>query len=264
MLSIHRAREGFPSSGYELVDAWTLRDVGTHMTSSVWCAPAFAGGRRSELHFLGAMWCVLDFDEGATKREMADKFRDYAFVLGPSKSDGIAKTTKSGQTKPACDRFRLVLRFSRPIFDMDVFKYNMKLLVTDCGADLAAIDAARVWQPCLRVDELQPFGKFVDVVGEIPLEETTAFLQLQINDYTVQLKKRGMLPKRVKDFLKGNVALGARNVELYFAACILMQVKGWKVSDVRKMAHDMDNLADMDNIETTIRSAARRVGAAYF
>lgn len=263
MLSIHADRTGYASFGFSSIECYDPAALGEHMTRGIWCAPIFAGGRRGEIYFLAAEWCALDVDEGATKQEVLDVFRGHELVLGPTKSDGIPKTTKSGLVKPACDRFRICLRFAQPIYSFDVFKYNMKLLSQKIGGDLSAIDAARVWQPCKSIEVVER-GAGVDVVTEIPVEESQAFQDAKIEEYIANLKKGRVLPKRVKNFMDGKISLGERNVELYFAACVLMQVKGWKVNDVRKMAHSMPVLKDMDNIETTIRSAARRVGAAYF
>lgn len=263
MLSTHRAVAGFPHADWQYVDAWTLDDVSPLVTAGVWSHCVWAGGKRTEDHFAASMWCVLDFDEGVTKREAAALFCDYAFLLGPTRNDGVEKETKSGIRKAACDRFRVVLKFSTPIYRADLFRYNMKRTAQHFGSDTAATDAARVWQPCSVVETVQLEGKCIDVATDIPLEETEEYQAKKLADYTAELVRTKRMPKRVKEFMRGKIQLGERNNEAFYACAMLFQF-GWKVDAVRKLLHGMPILEGMDNLETTIRSAARRVGAAYF
>jgi len=138
MLSVHSVESGFPSSGFETVEC-DLTTSCNYIASNVWSPIVWAGSSRSEDNYACASFCVLDYDEERTIEEVKKQLRHmgYAYVLGPTKSHGIAKSGK-----PACDRFRVLIPFSSTIWDADTFRWNMKRAIGEFGSDPMAYDCA--------------------------------------------------------------------------------------------------------------------------
>ncbi len=264
MISIHtQMASGYPVTGFVAQEAYGLPDLAEALTTKVYGAVVWAGNSRAERHFMCAYWCVLDFDEGVTKKEAHALFAPYRYMLGGTKSDGQAKTTLSGRTKEACDRFRVILPFECPIWDLDIYRYNMRRAIKRFGSDAQPYDGGRVWQPCRSIEYAAPHGLCLDVETAIPIEETTAYLKEQAQKNADAMVKFGKWPRRVLEFLDGNIHPAMRNSELFYVACTLFNF-GLTVERVRQMVDDIPQMADHDKTESTIKSAARRCGAAYF
>jgi hypothetical protein len=265
VFSVHQTiAAGYPVPGYDHQEVGTVEEVARCITGNVYGAAIWAGGSRREWGFCAARWCVLDFDEGVTKDEARQALDGLAYVLAPSKSDGIEKTTPAGKVKPAQDRFRVLIPFSAPIWNLDVFRYNMKLAIKRFGSDPLPYDGGRVWQPSPRVETIRS-GKSLDVVMTVPLEETQEHKQLQMQRYGESLAKAGAgaLPRRVWRFLDGEITPSQRNVELFKVACLLFSL-GWTVEKVKNLVLSIPEMADHDKIDSTLKSAAKRTGAAFF
>lgn len=262
MISTHPDKSGYPVAGWEGFECYDLRQLCNFVTG-LWSPMIWCGNKRHETVFSCAYWCALDYDEGLTKAEAREVFKGYRYLLGPTKSDGIEKFSDSGRSKPACDRYRVVLPFARPIFDIEVFRYNMKLAANTFKTDVQAVDAARVWQPCASVETIVLEGVALDVVTEVPVEETQAFKSKNISNFLERKRKGSKLPPRTFNFLAGNIRPGEINKELYVACCTLFTY-GWTVAKVRESISKIPAIQAHDKIESTIKSAARKTGADYY
>lgn len=98
--------------------------------------------RKLENYLGGNNMIVLDFDDGKTTVEMAKKrFEPYVNIISTTKSH-----KKQKDTKPACDRFRVVL----PVMTSIVITYKEFQTLMDCitkhfGSDNQAKDASRAF-----------------------------------------------------------------------------------------------------------------------
>lgn len=264
MLSMHPSiAAGYPNAGFLGFECFDLRKLCDYVTRNVYSPCIWAGGSRNEWKFRAAYWCALDFDDTLTKLEAVEALRGYKYVLAPSRNDGKDKYTSTGKLKPARDRFRVLMPFKHIVYDKDVFSYNMRLAIKRFDSDPLPYDAGRIWQPSSTIEILQEEGECLDVKIEVPIEETQSFRQQQIADYATSRAKGHAWPKRVLRFIDGSVTEGERNSELFFTACFLFQA-GWTVEAVRKLVADIPEMHGHDKTESTLKSAAKRTGAAFF
>jgi hypothetical protein len=266
VFSVHRTvRAGYPIADFDHHEIETFEQLSGAVTQTVYGAAIWAGGTRRESCFVVAHWCILDFDEGVTKLEAARKLEGFRFLLAPTKSDGKDKVSPSGRFKPAQDRFRVALRWKEPIWNTDVFRFNMRHRIAQFGSDALPYDGGRVWQPSPCVEIVSSAGEDLDVIHTIPVEETAEFQRQKQQQYTASLvaEGSGRLPRHVLRLINGEVIPSLRNDALFKAACTLFQF-GWTVEKVRRLVYSVPELADHDKIDSTLKSAAKRTGAAYF
>lgn len=259
MLSVHKAvTSGHPSGDFVWHHIFDPSGLAEHITRSVYSPIIWAGGRRGARYFRCAFWCALDFDEGPTKEDVRRKLAGTPYILAPTKSDGKVKGEK-----PACDRFRVLIPFKQPIWDQEVFEWNMRQQIERFGSDRVAYDAGRVWQPSSHVESISLEGEALDVSLTVPVEQTQEHKREQ---RSAAAKKRGQAmvwPDSVKRFVRGKLEPAERNDMLFRASCFFFE-NGWTVEKVRELVHGIPEMDTHDKIESTIKSAAKRTGASYF
>ncbi len=259
LISTHRKKEGHHVGGYQIEnhDQLSLADT---ICKSVWSHCLWAGGYREEFSFVGSYYAVFDFDEGVTKDEAKEIFEGYEYILGPTKSDGMRKWTPKRGDVPACDRFRVVVPWAAPIWDTDIFRYNMKLVVTELGADVQAVDAARCWQPCKSIYAVGE-GKGLDVVTALPLEETDEYKLQKRKDSMQYYKEVKTFPPYVLHFVSGShVVKGDVNAKLFKACCFLFDY-GFTYAEVLDVLEKTPGMEMHTHFYSTVKSAANKVGA---
>jgi hypothetical protein len=132
------------SNGYAYGTGWKASDSDTSMhfsaviTEFVWSPCLWRGGVRKKENFLGAYFCVLDFDGETTLEQAHDIFLPYVCLIGATKSH-----------TPDKHRFRVILVFERPITDVKKYEYNMHKYTEKFKSDPKAVDAARMFFPCV-------------------------------------------------------------------------------------------------------------------
>lgn len=263
MISVSTVSSGFPSSGFQMLDTlgvacpedkFGLDTISSVITLQVWSHCLYAGNYRLEKFFSGSFYCVLDFDENVTKQEALDKLAGYALILGPTKSDGIAKSGK-----PACDRFRVVLPWESPIDQLDVYKYNARLINQRFSSDEQTFDGARLWQPCKNIETKILSGKPMEVIWDIPASETQAHKNKAMSNAQGFLRESKTLSKSTMDFLSGRSVQGTLNKSLFTTVCELGSF-GMDLDDIRILLNKVGDVSKWDKFESTLRSAAKRVG----
>jgi len=263
MISVSTVNSGYPSSGFQLLDTlqvafdedmYGLDALSLAITLNVWSHCLYAGNYRLEKFFAGSFYCVLDFDENVTKREALEKLAGYALILGPTKSDGVAKSGK-----PACDRFRVVLPWEAPIDRLDVYKFNARLINQRFGGDEQTFDGGRIWQPCKNIETKILSGKPMEVIWDIPKSETQAHKNKALSNAQGFLKESKTLSKSTMDFLSGRSVSGTLNKSLFTTVCELGSF-GMDLEDIRILLGKVGDVSKWDKFESTLRSAAKRVG----
>lgn len=123
-------------------------------SNRLWSPIIWNDGHNKRTNFLGAYYLCLDLDDGcigldAIRIELAE--RGWG---------GLLYTTMSHQKEknglPPCDRFRVVVRFSEPIFDLAVYEYNTKKWINHFSADRACGSGAAVFRPAMDGVEIIP------------------------------------------------------------------------------------------------------------
>ena len=164
------------STGRESLDSIDPHTVATLIRTFAWSPIVWAGGVRRAAEFKCALWCALDFDSGTySLSECLDEVTQAGLthVLGTTKSHGLAK-----DGAPACDRFRLLLKFDHVITDRSEYERAMRAaMAVFPGSDKSCKDAARFFFPCTEIvsaDEGHAFWPVEDVAVTPPREVAAA------------------------------------------------------------------------------------------
>ena len=223
MLSWHPLKNGAPTQyakGFkflgspELDDEYSFDYISKALTKYVWSPIKFDGGIRLEKHFLGTIFCALDFDSPATTLEWAlETFKEHTHIIGTTKSH---QKEKNGIT---CDRFRVVLMFEDLVTDLPLYKYNMEKMILKHKADRACKDGARFFYPCKEIVSIQN-GVLVKVEP------------LPVVDKVAQPQKTSKY-----SFLGKPASEGKRNRTTFAAACEMIR-------------RGLDPLREMDTLRT--------------
>lgn len=192
------------AKGFEVALTRDLAVISEIMMRYVWSPCVWKQGDRRETNFVAADYCVLDFDDPDTPLEQAVKnvFCDMAHVIG---------TTKSHQKEKhgvVCDRYRVLIPFTRMITQLGEYKATMRQVVTQYGSDQACKDGARYLFPCTRIVSIQPEGERQEITAAETVVQPTAY-----HHYGQRV------PSWIMDLLKHGVKAGeSRNEACYRVA----------------------------------------------
>lgn len=118
-----------------------LKAVAAIIEQRNWCPALFKDNYRKKENFNEAHYIGLDVDEGCTierAKQLLDSY-GYRYIIQPSKSHGVAKGTK-----PACDRFRIILELSAPITTENEWLSTIQFLFLSFPfVDIACFDPSR-------------------------------------------------------------------------------------------------------------------------
>lgn len=122
--------------------------IGRCMSRFVWSPIVWRDGKRKGDNFLGALYCVLDFDDGfmSLAEAINEVFADYKHIIGTTRSHQCS--TKDGKPIKKCDRFRVLLEFEKPIFDLHTYSNNMQDMIERYDTDDSCKDGARFFYSC--------------------------------------------------------------------------------------------------------------------
>jgi hypothetical protein len=259
LLSVHPKSSGHPPDNFHQTNADPdmLAEI---LTTRVWSHVLWAGGYREEFSYVYTEYAVFDFDEGVTKEQAVELFHPYRFVLGPTKSDGKTKWTPSHGRVPACHRFRVLVPWETPIWQADVYRYNMQKAAAEFGADPQAVDAARCWQPCKSIHTVREQGDTLPVVTSLPLEHTDSHKQSEAEASMAYYKRTKTFPAYVMDILNGKTKRGDTNARLFKTCCFLLNF-GFTYPEVLETLEGVPGLSGHSHFHSTLKSAARKVGA---
>jgi hypothetical protein len=138
------------TTGREQLNTFDPHIVAKLICEFAWSPIVWVGGRRKADSFGAALWCALDFDDGTyTLAQAMDDVTQAGLthVIGTTKSHG-----KEKDSAPACDRFRMLLRFDRVVDSRALYERVMRAAMDDfAGSDKSCKDAARFFFPCVDI-----------------------------------------------------------------------------------------------------------------
>lgn len=191
-------------------DMAELGKVITDPFMHAWSPSVFTTQYRSLANFISMELIALDVDEGLSLDEACKVFKDYQHVIGTSRSHQKEKAMPSGKTKPACDRYRIVLRLSKPITDQDTYYATYQSLRTRFPfIDPVCNNADRMFYPCLEVVQGDNKGAVVDPVAPPPKVEK---VKRELSD-----EQKGKLARHTLEFITLGVSTD-RHKALFKAA----------------------------------------------
>jgi hypothetical protein len=185
--------------------------IASAVSRYAWSPIVWENGRRLAANFKSAAWCVLDYDDGLTTVAQAVRmFADCAHVIGTTKSHQVAKGDR-----PACDRFRVLLKFERPITDLAAFKASMSYYVSRFRSDDQCVDGARFYWPCQNIISFSSEGERLEIIQPVATPKKTF-------DFSAYREIKAV-PRIFHDVLLNGAPVGKRN-----SACFLLGLNLWQ------------------------------------
>ena len=130
----------------------TLEKIAEYHCSTPWSPIKWTNNYRNKKNFESCDLLVLDVDDGLTIEAAKKLFSPYKIVISTTKSHQIEKTTGTGVTKAACDRFRILIPLSREITSREEYETFMRGIVAKYSfVDQSTWDAARFFYPSVEV-----------------------------------------------------------------------------------------------------------------
>jgi hypothetical protein len=243
--------------GFECVATDDLPRLERCITKFVWSPIRFKDGVRRQANFEAANWCALDFETPDLTLEAAQAlFIDRTHLIGTTRNHRKAKGDL-----PPLDRFRVVMRWERPITDLRLYRWNMRRMTDRYPCDVACRDGARFFFPCRQVTQMEVEGLLEEVDTHIP-----AWFDAELHpEFQAAAADAGLLPSWVTWALRVVIPVGQRNPTIYRMAkdlskygldeeAIVAIVVGGKTYGGQEKV-DKTVLAE---IRKTVRSAANR------
>lgn len=191
----------------------------------MWSPIIWERGIRAQRYFKAALWCVLDFDDGQLSLDQALRlWCDSTHIIGTTKNHRLPKNGIS------CDRFRVAVRFERPITDLRVYRYTMTEIMQKHPCDTSCKDGARYFFPCSEIISVgDEEGYKEDVRSDVP-----EYFERVNKDKYREMAKAGMIPQRVKNHLRDPPKKGKRNTTVYGIGKDLAMV-GWDLERTKAL-----------------------------
>jgi hypothetical protein len=109
-------------------------------------------GYRGNENFLYADFLALDFDDpGITMAEMAQEYRDHAFIIAPTQSNMILKMNARLKRDIICERFRFVAPLERRIVCPDEYRATVEYYQKKHSTDDSTTDPGRYFKPSISI-----------------------------------------------------------------------------------------------------------------
>ena len=184
----------------------------------------------------------LDFDGGCTIEEVKAILakNNLAGIIGTTRNHQKVKVTKSGKKKPACDRFRVILKFDRPLrSDDELKKLWPKISRIFPMIDESCKDAARFFYPCKEIVAVTQGIDFPTQPDPIHAEDHPV-VGVSVNKghpavtATKTPSQRGLLAQATMRF----ITFGADDGEwhrAFFKAGIDLKEQGYSIDEARNM-----------------------------
>ena len=260
-ISVHPALGTLPAHQYR--DTFAPQEItNTAITSYAWSPIVWRGGVRRQENFLFANYAVLDVDAGMPIAHAIDKvFRDVCHIIGTTRSHGKEKNGV------VCDRYRVIVPFVRPIYDLATYRHNMQLIVDEYDVDRACKDGGRFFYPCVEIVSEQKYGFCFDIERP-PVSHGALKSPIDIEEkrYELESKRQSARTKKtpywIRDLIQNGKLPGwasGRNHAMHRAAGHFA-LRGWHEGEIfatlAKSPIDRTCFTDAE-LAQAIRSALR-------
>lgn len=232
------------------------------LTSATW-SPVVWTSKRMKANFKSCSYLALDFDDGFTIKEAESWLakHEYSGIIGTSKSHQIDKYTPTGKLKPACDRFRLVVPFSRTIYDLDEYEMNMEKIMEALPCDPSCKDGARFFYPCKKIVHQVQGGKY-EVMSEVEVEQEKkkrkAHLELVVSNNIVR-KELGVMPAWIHEIIKYGVDESDSRHQYAYRIGATLQSLGYAEQDIVTLVmHSNISAIGLPDVERAVQNGFQR------
>lgn len=238
----------------------SVKSVAEAISRYVWSPIIWEGGHRKEKNFRRADYLVMDFDTPEmTLEEAVNTFSDTIHVIGTTRNH---QKEKNGI--PACDRFRVAIKFEAPVKDIYTYRHNLSKACDHYPADPQCVDGARFLFPCTRIISMSEEGYKADIY---PLPKPlNTYLEDERKKEEAYKKafelraKYGTPPPWVIFSLKEEIPKGQRNKKIYQISKDLFK-SGFSMEEVTPMIFGANFEGGLD--EELKRSIRPTINSAY-
>jgi hypothetical protein len=174
-----------------------------------WSPAIFKHNYRNNENFESTSLMVLDIDDGLALRDAIELFAPYEHLIATTKSH-----QKEKDGKPACDRYRVVLRLSGDVRDRDTFTATwFELHKKFPFIDSKCKDPARFFYKCTDAFiHINPVG--ISVIPQLPAPKEAPKVKPSLGGS----EGKGKLSQSTQDFLFRGAEPGTWNDRLFKAA----------------------------------------------
>lgn len=212
-----------------------------------WSPGIFKNNYRNLDNFVSMDVIALDFDSGMTLEEAGLVFSDYAHIIGTSRSH-----QKPKDSKPACDRFRVILQLERPITNDDDYKATFNELIRNFpAADRACSDASRFFYPCTGLHACSAAGKQISVITAPPRP-------IKSSANTIDPEHRGKLARATMEFI--SIGVKTNRTQSAFKAAKDFQEQGFNQAEAEEALLKSPNV---DEPGFSAKELLRIINSAY-
>lgn len=235
------------------IEVKSLADVVNLMSTTTICTSTFRGDYRNIENFEKTKYIMLDIDEQCTLSEAYNYFKDYKYGIALSRSHQKDKVMKSGNIKPACDRFRVVLELEDEIDNSDDYYETFASLHEEFPfLDGKCKDPSRQFYASPVVQKVKETGKLVKKRKYIPKPK---------EGVKVETATKGRLSKTTLEFLAFGVESNFNNN--LFNAAKDMQEQGYTKDEAFNLLTNVEckyKKVPKSEYKKTIRSAYKNEG----
>lgn len=137
---------GLSAKGWNWKETLDIDRLSNCILKFPWCPIEYNNGHRKEDNFIKVQLLALDFEhKNFTLDDALDKFHEFRHIIGTTRNH---QKEKGGQK---IDRFRVILFYSEPIYNLDLYKFNYKQALKAFPGDEQCKDGARVFLPCTKI-----------------------------------------------------------------------------------------------------------------
>lgn len=213
------------------------------VTENDWSHSIFRENYRNSSNFTQANLVALDIDEGCSLNEARNLFKDLRHIIVTSRNH-----QKPKDSKPACDRFRVILPLEAPIFDASIYLATWNELFKRYPfIDRSCKDTSRFWYKGTEIISINREG--ASIVPAAPIQPTAIT--------SIPQNNKGIIARSTLNMIEGTPPQpGARNTSLFKAALDCRQ-QGYSYEDTVQMLSGKSTLSPEEE-ERTIKSGWTR------
>lgn len=223
----------------------------------VWSPCVWRDGIRLKENFLNSDFCALDFDQPheETLSSMIRNLCDYKIIFATTKSH---QKEKNGIT---CDRYRMIIPWSKRITSLIEYEYNMRLAYQRWEwADPQCLDAARYFFPCKQIAYSNRGGEHNQGVEAVPPGYMVSHEALK---ESVRSGVNGEIPSWALMFINdGHLGQSGSRHTMIFAVAFELFKQGYEEKTVRSLIRRAPIVWTDVNDVSVIKSAKSKVSKA--
>ncbi len=236
---------------FSVINCGRFRDISKVVTTACWSPIIWVQGYRRTDDFQMCMLMVLDFDgPGYSIEACIEDFWGVRHIIGTTKSHGQIKNGV------ICDRYRLIVPFSRPILSLAEYLSNIKRAVKSLPADQSCTDGGRFFFPCIDIVSVNDVGIDYQVV-ECPVDASALVKsEVQCRRSGNQSGSWGILPPWDCALLRQPILAGQRNCTCFHLGLTLTR-HGFDEAAVMRIVRSTDIKIDGDFTEAELIRATQ-------